>query len=469
MKKKLISGIAMGGTAALGIMFSGCQSKPSILQPRADVSDPYALSSKKEVAKVDHSRKKDNSFDFLNEQPPPPKRVKKKKQPELIFEDKEIGKKNDFDIDVPDLDLPDKTSSLPEKQPPPPPETHKVKKGDTLWGISRMWSVSVDELCAVNNISKTDTLRVGQKLEIPRGGFLTKADKNIKTTDNASYYTVKRGDTLSGIAKRSGMSVKELKLLNNLNSDVIRIGQKLALKEGVKLESTTPVPSKVVLNANGEYVVQPGDSLWKIANIHKMKVSDLKAVNGLTSNNLKVGQKLKVTGNAPSTNVSFNNGGGTDVSPAPSGQAVKHTVQAGDSLWSLSKKYGVKISDIQKANNMKGTYIIPGKTLIIVPGKDIGGGKLADNDTNVNKGNNPEGPGVDPDLPKPDAPKPAGGKKVILPHFVESTESLKSIAEMYDSKVEWIIEANPNVKSDEDLKKVSEIKVPVEEIELRGG
>ena len=112
--------------------------------------------------------------------------------------------------------------------------------------------------------------------------------------DVGVYYTVKSGDTLYGIAKQYGLSVDELKAMNNLKSNTLSINQKL-------LVSGTS-PSTPSTSTYDTYIVQKGDSLWSIANKHNTTVDNLKSINNLSSNVLSIGQKLLVPkGNTSST------------------------------------------------------------------------------------------------------------------------------------------------------------------------
>lgn len=99
-------------------------------------------------------------------------------------------------------------------------ETHVVRRGDTLSAIALQYNVSIQEIKAANNLG-SDIIRSGQRLQIPtRTGAPS-------STSHRSTYTVSKGDTLSGIALSHGTNVRELKQINNLRSDTIRVGQKL--------------------------------------------------------------------------------------------------------------------------------------------------------------------------------------------------------------------------------------------------
>jgi N-acetylmuramoyl-L-alanine amidase len=142
---------------------------------------------------------------------------------------------------------------------------YTVKSGDTLWSIAKNNGLSVDELKDLNNLT-SNKLSVGQKLLI---------GEDIVPVINDTYI-VKKGDTLYGIAKKYGLSVDELKKYNNLNSSSLSIGQKI----------------KIPSNEKNSYVVKSGDTLYKIAKNNGISVSDLMSLNNLNNSNLSIGQVL---------------------------------------------------------------------------------------------------------------------------------------------------------------------------------
>ncbi|MFO8027638.1 MAG: LysM peptidoglycan-binding domain-containing protein [Opitutales bacterium] len=97
---------------------------------------------------------------------------------------------------------------------------HAVQPGDTLSGISKRYGVTASALRKANNVTG-DLIRVGQKLRIPQA-----------EAASSSYHIVRIGDTLSGIATQYGVTVAQIKKDNALSSDIIRIGQKLAIASG---------------------------------------------------------------------------------------------------------------------------------------------------------------------------------------------------------------------------------------------
>lgn len=107
-------------------------------------------------------------------------------------------------------------------------------------------------------------------------GIKYKAPSGLKSSVSSDYYTVKKGDTLWDIAVLNNTTVKELKDLNNLSSDKLKIGDQLL------------IPSK------NKYIVKKGDSLWKIAKEYNTSISDLIKLNNLKDTTLQIGQVLTI-------------------------------------------------------------------------------------------------------------------------------------------------------------------------------
>ncbi len=110
---------------------------------------------------------------------------------------------------------------------------HEVRSGDTLWSISRKYGVKMADLLAVNNLSKSSTLRAKQKLRIPgRGESVASTVKRSESTTTSSgriRYTVRSGDSLHRIAQKFSVNLDDLKRWNNLTGDALRSGKKLTI------------------------------------------------------------------------------------------------------------------------------------------------------------------------------------------------------------------------------------------------
>jgi hypothetical protein len=198
---------------------------------------------------------------------------------------------------------------------------YTVKSGDSLWSISRKFGVTVNDLKKVNNLS-SNLLSIGQNLIIP----------GKKNNTSSNEYVVKKGDTLYGIANKYNVSVDNLKSYNNLSTDSLSIGQIIKIPD-----------NKV--NSN-EYVVKSGDSLYSISRKYGVSVDELMSVNNLKSTVLSVGQVLKIPNSGEVTNVIY-------------------TVKKGDSLWSIAKNNKTTVDAIVKLNNLSNANLSIGQKLLL--------------------------------------------------------------------------------------------------------
>jgi len=103
--------------------------------------------------------------------------------------------------------------------------TYVISKGDTLAKLALKFNTSVSTLLSMNNLKESDSIKVGQKILIPKNNL-----KPLKRKSYNSIYIVEKGDTLAKIAKITGVSVSRLIKYNNLEANTIKIGQKLYLK-----------------------------------------------------------------------------------------------------------------------------------------------------------------------------------------------------------------------------------------------
>lgn len=218
--------------------------------------------------------------------------------------------------------------------------TYKVVKGDTLYGISNQFGVSVDDILKLNNVNPNN-LQIGTILNIP-GNSGTNANNYIT-------YTVKKGDSLYSISKNYNTSVNELIKLNNLKSNLLSIGQKLKVPE--MYDSNKELPNFT------SYTVKKGDSLYSIARNYETDVNTIMKDNNLNSNVLSIGQTLKIRTTDNSLECF-----GSEYSVNTN---KTYIVKAGDNLYSISKKYNTSVDNIKKKNNLKSNLLTIGQKLII--------------------------------------------------------------------------------------------------------
>lgn len=166
-------------------------------------------------------------------------------------------------------------NKIVEEKPNENDDIYVVKKGDTLYSISKKLNISINTLKALNKLN-TNEIYVGQQLIL----------SNDKNTEEYDVYTVKKGDSLWSISKKYDISVKELIELNNLNNLTLQINQKLKVPKTIIIE-----PEE---NDTEIYIVEKNDTLWSISRKFNISVNELKELNNLTNNLLSIGQELKI-------------------------------------------------------------------------------------------------------------------------------------------------------------------------------
>jgi len=177
--------------------------------------------------------------------------------------------------------------------------TYVIQSGDTLNAIAREYGVAVQALRAANPaITNPDVLTVGMEIVIPAEG--TSQGSSETTTQesgqqSATAYTIQRGDTLTSVAQKFGVSVRQLQELNNISDpNDIRLGQQ------IRIPTTTSAPDEATSDegapdegASGEdaeggetYVVQQGDTLNSIATRYGITTAELQRANDISDPDL---------------------------------------------------------------------------------------------------------------------------------------------------------------------------------------
>ncbi|ASK62274.1 peptidoglycan endopeptidase [Virgibacillus phasianinus] len=170
--------------------------------------------------------------------------------------------------------------------------SYKVQSGDSLWGIAQKYNTSVSQLKSINDLS-SDLIFPNQIIETSKSSNSGKVESK-PSANTSTTYTVKRGDTLSGIAAKYDISLSNLMDWNNLDTYLIYPGDKFVVSKSGKVENTpAPEPEKDVASAS-VYTVRSGDTLSGIAYSHDVTVSALKKWNNLSSDLIIVGQKLNI-------------------------------------------------------------------------------------------------------------------------------------------------------------------------------
>jgi membrane-bound lytic murein transglycosylase D len=170
-----------------------------------------------------------------------------------------------------------------------PPEAtytnHYVRRGETVGVIARRYGTSVSAIARENRLGRNYLIRIGQRLRIPGRGisYSSSQPRSLTKEGEKLVYSVKKGDSLYIIAKAFNTTVQEIKKQNSLQSNMLRVGQKLVIQSGT--------PAGAV-----PYTVKSGDTPYKIAKQYGMNLNYLLALNGLsTRSKIYPGQQLWVT------------------------------------------------------------------------------------------------------------------------------------------------------------------------------
>jgi len=263
---------------------------------------------------------------------------------------------------------------------------------------------------------------------------IAKSDENNTETKTVSqtktkYYKVKRGDNLSSIASKYDVAVAEIKKWNGLRSNSIGYGKSLkiitteSVVQTVKKEPRTEIAStdvKVVkdvkiikevktdtvsANATTTYIVQKGDNLNSIAQKNNVTVAEIKEWNNLSNTTVQLGASLKVAATNTDTK--------TELVAEAEMKDIEYTVQKGDNLGNIAKKFGASVADLKEWNQLSDHNIVLGKVLVV-----------AKNEVAINTAQ----ASVDSFKKKDNA---AVSKKLGIDYYVQKGDSLYSIAKKH--------------------------------------
>ena len=227
----------------------------------------------------------------------------------------------------------------------------------SLENLARTANTSSERLLTLNpsfgRLIRNGKLHVprGHRLRIPAGARKdftrryaalspkAKADRQVAAFD---FHRVRRGQTLGGIARRYGTSIRNLQRLNGLRSaHLIRVGQRLRvpLRGKGRRPAARSVRVARAASQDGTHIVRPGESLGKIARRYKTTVAALQRLNGIKNAALiQVGKKLRISAQPPGK---------------AKAQYVKHRVRPGQTLGSIARYYGTKVSILKRLNGVK--------------------------------------------------------------------------------------------------------------------
>ncbi len=281
--------------------------------------------------------------------------------------------------------------------------THTVRQGETLFGISRQYDVSVDQIREWNGL-RDNLISVGQVLIVGNGAQPDRQqepDRRVqpdrqqpdrtqqRTRQDVVIHTVEPGQTLFRISQIYEVTVEDIRRWNNLRDNLLSIGQELEIRRQEVAEEQRPQPDRTrpdpprderptvadrvdtteppseqpdrvpprepedvddgftAPDSPAIYEVRPGDTLYRIASQFNMTVRELMEMNRLEGSQIHVGQELRIRSRPaapPSVAAEW------DVESTPQGRFVTHTINEGDSLYQLLEHHKMDMYEFRALN-----------------------------------------------------------------------------------------------------------------------
>jgi membrane-bound lytic murein transglycosylase D len=230
---------------------------------------------------------------------------------------------------------------------------HKIKSGETIGGIAEMYKVSASSIREWNNISGNKII-AGTTLKIYSDASPNIVSNNAKQktelTSESINHQIQSGETIIGISESYGVSVEDIKRWNNLSSSKIVAGKTLIIYSsgnGNHKVSSTTVTQKTVKSE--VHKVNKGETLGGIAEKYKVSIASIQQLNNISGNKIIAGQDLKIPQSTGTTSQKSKDG--------------LHTVENGETLYSIAIKYNTSVQKIKKLNNLSSSKIIVGQKL----------------------------------------------------------------------------------------------------------
>ncbi|MCK1994478.1 LysM peptidoglycan-binding domain-containing protein [Peribacillus muralis] len=177
----------------------------------------------------------------------------------------------------------------------------------------------------------------------------------------ASTYTVKSGDTLSKIAQKHNTTVHDLKQLNHLKTDFLRINQKILTSNSDKTSNDSSVSLKKTKNTT--YTIVSGDTLTRIANKHNLTLAELMKMNNLKSDRIYAGAKLIVSKSTTTTTIDLPGSSKPSNPTETPANSATYIVVKGDTLSKIAIKTKLSVAQLKAFNSLNSDFIRVGQKL----------------------------------------------------------------------------------------------------------
>jgi len=262
--------------------------------------------------------------------------------------------------------------------------SHSVKKGETLFSISKIYNISIEELKKINNIIK-GKLHPGQHIMIcrPNPEPRTETLAKVEEAPKVSSHKVQSGESLFSIAKEYKVSVEDLKKYNNITNENIHAGQEIKLNQETENKKqyaaeVKPEEKQESRIKNAEktitYKIKSGENLISIAKENNTTVEELKRMNNLADTKIHAGQELKIKQDADARN---QNAVAEKKEAKKQGTKIEnnekiltHVIKKGENLGGIAKANNMSVDELMKINNLTSNKIHQGQELKINQASD---------------------------------------------------------------------------------------------------
>lgn len=340
--------------------------------------------------------------------------------------------------------------------------TYTVQSGDSVWGISNKFGITMDQLIQWNNI-QNNFIYPGQKLTIKgsqeNGSSTNNSGNNTNSSGNAgtsnggqttgAKYTVQSGDSVWKISNDHGITMAQLIEWNNIKNNFVYPGQQLIVSNGGSSNTGANTGNTSGSNSSNssssntasgtKYTVKAGDSVWSVSNKYGITMAQLIQWNNIQNNFIYPGQQLTVSNSGSTNSASSNTGSSANTnnsSSANTGSSSSqgtYTVKAGESVWSVANKNGITMNQLIEWNNIKNNFIYPGQQLIVKGGNSV----------NTNTGSTTSA--AKPNTPNTSATISTSFSGNTM-YTVKAGESVWSVANKHHITMDQLIEWN-NIKN----------------------
>lgn len=229
---------------------------------------------------------------------------------------------------------------------------HRIRRGENLYSIAKKFGVTMAELRDWNNLDE-NKIYSGQNLKIYTDRTAVADNTSTSSRMNLYRYKVRKGDTVSELADKFGVSSSKIRLWNSLRSNIIFSGQTLKIYSSENASSLGDITTKSSANVN-YYKIKPGNTIGEIAELYGVSTANIKKWNSLKSNKIVAGSTLKIYSDSDVNDV-----------PETIHRSVNgfHTVRPGETLYSIARLYSIPVEQLKRMNKISNNKIVAGQKL----------------------------------------------------------------------------------------------------------